>query len=468
MRCHTGPGKVKVLTPAVANGASALSAVLYNFDIDDATVKPEHQRWLDSQVVPRLKADARAAVALRGSSSRSGDAAYDRVLSKRRVDAVRGYLVAAGVQAVQISTTFTGNDLSTSLNIEDAADRAVFVLLSAAPSRRPTFERALPGRRYDGFEKPVRRLTGSPGLAFGIPVRGNVTAADAPNAPRIEASQIVPLDPVPFATVRVLNASRMRITSLDPAVARVFNSANNTNEVFLPSDDVMVPIQGLTRGNATIVVRPLAGPPVASLEVTTLPQRVLKARFHFVEPRLPGSPTQPPVLIGTERKDGDELKLLDGVNKIYGPQANIKFEALLPSRHHTIPDLTKAGFVRVSADNTSQTADEQRVLSTADRTVRLNIWLVSDLVEEPSKQWVSGKALFFSADGVFFRNAIVGDDFRGNPTEDAGLLAHELGHTLGEREGIAGTVMEGGGVHTQFIPRDMALRMHANLNRLPP
>jgi hypothetical protein len=467
MRCHTGPGKVKVLTPAAANAAAALSAVLYNFDIDDATVKPEHQRWLDAQVVPRLKANARAAVALRGSSSRSGDAAYDRVLSKRRVDAVRAYLVAAGVQALQISTTFTGNDLSTSPNIEDAADRAVFVCLSVAPSRMPTFEHPLPRRRYDGFEKPVRRLTGSPGLAFRIPVRGNVTAADAPDVPRIEASQIVPLDPVPFASVRVLNARGMHITSLEPAVARV-GSADKTNDAFLISDDETVLVRGLTRGNATLVVRPLQGLPVASLEVTTLPQRILKARFHFVEPRFPGSPTQPPVLIGTERKDGDELKLLDGVNKIYGPQTNIKFEALLPSLRHTIPGLTTAGFVRVSEDNTSQTPDEQRVLSTADKTARLNIWLVSDLAEDPGTQRVSGKALFFSANGVFFRNAIVGDDFRGNPTEDAGLLSHELGHTLGEREGTAGTVMQGAGVFTQFIPRDMALRMHANLGRLPP
>jgi outer membrane protein OmpA-like peptidoglycan-associated protein len=466
MRCHTGPGKVKVLTPAAANGASALSAVLYNFDIDDATVKPEHQRWLDSQVVPRLKADARAAVALRGSSSRSGDAAYDRVLSKRRVDAVRTYLVGAGVHAVQISTTFTGKDLSTSPNVEDAADRAVFVLLSAAPSKTPTFEHALPRRRYDGFEKPVRRVTGSPGVAFGIPVRGNVTAADAPDVPRIEASQIVPLGPVPFAKVRVLNARGMHITSLEPAVARV-SPADKTNDAFLGSNDETVLVQGLTRGNATLVVIPLgSGPRVASLEVTTLPQRVVKARFHFVEPRKLGSATEKPVLIGTRRTDGDELKLLDGVNKVYGPQTNIRFEPVLPRLRHVIPGLETAGSVKVSADNLSQAEDEKRVLSTADRTVRLNIWLVGGI--DGGNQWTAGKAIIDSANHVFFRNAIVGDDFADDPTQDVGLLAHELGHTLGEREGTAGTVMVSGGVQTQFIPRDMALRMHAHLDRMPP
>ena len=51
MRVATGPGKVTVLTqPASASGAG-LAASLHDFDVDDATVKAEHRRFLDANMV---------------------------------------------------------------------------------------------------------------------------------------------------------------------------------------------------------------------------------------------------------------------------------------------------------------------------------------------------------------------------------------------------------------------------------
>jgi hypothetical protein len=449
-----------------------LSASLYNFDIDDATVKPEHRRWLDTQVIPRLKAEAGATVALRGSASRSGGAAYDRALSARRVDAVRDYLLSQGVQQTQVTTTFTGNDLSTSRNLEDEADRAVFVFLSASLSKSPTFDHAFPGRRYDGFEKPVHRTWISSRQTFGGSLQAKTPPADTADAPSIEpvASQIVPLLPgAGFAMVRVRKAGGMIVESQKPGVARIFGGTSRpTNQMILFRDDELVRIDGISRGDARIAVGPLSGPPVASLEVTTLPARVLKVFFHFVEPRVMPGPNRPPILIGTERKDGDEVSLLAGVNKIYLPQTNIKLELADPGRsRHTVPGLTTGGFVQVNPSG-EQTPDEKRVLATRNQTVKLNVWLVGDLVDVSGKTpWIAGLAKMDSLNGVFFRNVILADDFIGEDPQDASVLAHELAHTLGEPDGIAGTLMAGAGLQTQLIPRDMALRMHRSLDQHP-
>src|SRR5689334_20333241 len=48
MRHPTGPGKIEVSPTNVTPGVPlVLSARLFNFDIDDATVKQEHRDWLD-------------------------------------------------------------------------------------------------------------------------------------------------------------------------------------------------------------------------------------------------------------------------------------------------------------------------------------------------------------------------------------------------------------------------------------
>jgi len=164
MRVKTGPGKVKTFPPSASALDAILAASLFNFDVDDATVKIEHRNLLDAKVVPPLKNNPQARVSLNGTTSRCGSAQHDRDLSAQRVNAVRDHLLSQGVNLAQISTTFTGKDLSTSVSNEDEAERAVFVLLTAQAQAGPArFTQANPADPLDGFHD------GRPG--FDRPVR---------------------------------------------------------------------------------------------------------------------------------------------------------------------------------------------------------------------------------------------------------------------------------------------------------
>ena len=84
MKKATGPAKIEILQ---ATSEAAIGALLFNFDFDDAEVKPEHQAWLNEHAVPSLKATNQH-VFMRGIASQKGDRQYNLDLSRRRVEAV--------------------------------------------------------------------------------------------------------------------------------------------------------------------------------------------------------------------------------------------------------------------------------------------------------------------------------------------------------------------------------------------
>jgi hypothetical protein len=114
MKKAAGPGKVETSPTPPGAPVAGVAALLFNFDFDDAAVKPEHQAFLSEQLVPRLIAAPGLRVFLRGTASRVGNADYNLQLSRRRVEAVRTFLTGKGVGAGQIVAGFTGENLSTS------------------------------------------------------------------------------------------------------------------------------------------------------------------------------------------------------------------------------------------------------------------------------------------------------------------------------------------------------------------
>src|ERR1700737_2981138 len=94
----TGPGKVIPNSDVPAGG---VRAVLANYDIDVDVPKREHITFLDMRVLPILLGRS-ARVFLQGSASKTGTAAHNLDLSRRRANKVGTYLQSRSVEASRI------------------------------------------------------------------------------------------------------------------------------------------------------------------------------------------------------------------------------------------------------------------------------------------------------------------------------------------------------------------------------
>ena len=82
----SGPGRIHIFEQR----ADMARSRLWNFDIDSARLKPEHERWLLQNGVPLLVRGG--SLRIIGLTSRSGSANHNHHLSKRRQDAVIEFL----------------------------------------------------------------------------------------------------------------------------------------------------------------------------------------------------------------------------------------------------------------------------------------------------------------------------------------------------------------------------------------
>jgi OOP family OmpA-OmpF porin len=78
-----------------------------NFDLNKATIRPEARPILDN-VVAILKRNTGLKVLLEGHTDSTGSLAYNKGLSERRANAVKDYLVAAGIDPSRLSTVGLG------------------------------------------------------------------------------------------------------------------------------------------------------------------------------------------------------------------------------------------------------------------------------------------------------------------------------------------------------------------------
>jgi hypothetical protein len=126
----TGPGKI---SSRVSTSPSIVCTYdLFNFNIDGNQLKPEHTKFLDEHLVPRLKSEEVHAK-LTGTTSKSGEAEYNRQLSLSRVLRVKEYLRSRGIPESKIpgpDIRAAGEDLSKSTSNEDEVDRAVQIIIA--------------------------------------------------------------------------------------------------------------------------------------------------------------------------------------------------------------------------------------------------------------------------------------------------------------------------------------------------
>jgi OOP family OmpA-OmpF porin len=88
--------------PALQTGEKLLTLHGPNFDFDKATLTPEARRLLDDVAV-KLKANPGAKVGIEGHTDAMGSEPYNERLSLARANAVREYLISAGVPGSQIA-----------------------------------------------------------------------------------------------------------------------------------------------------------------------------------------------------------------------------------------------------------------------------------------------------------------------------------------------------------------------------
>ena len=109
-RVAVAPAPVVVAKPMPAPVAAPIkvsfSADAF-FAFDKAVLQPAGKQSLD-ELVAKLKKVAVAHIAITGHTDAVGTTKYNQKLSERRADAVKGYLVAHGLNAATISTVGKG------------------------------------------------------------------------------------------------------------------------------------------------------------------------------------------------------------------------------------------------------------------------------------------------------------------------------------------------------------------------
>lgn len=113
----SGPGQVRVLE----RYTDALEALIFNFDIDQFTLKSEHEQWFKDNVVSYLQRGGSITVV--GLASRTGTAAHNMALSQRRLTAIINFLRKQSPNNFQVAVALAvGEGLAASAGARDGTE----------------------------------------------------------------------------------------------------------------------------------------------------------------------------------------------------------------------------------------------------------------------------------------------------------------------------------------------------------
>jgi len=387
----TGPGKIESLAsnaaPVPAPGARAgLAARLFNFDIDDARLKPEHQNWLRSNVVAAFQRSPGSGLFLQGSASRSGANGYNLELSRRRVEAVSRFLADQGVPAGQILTSFTGEELSSSRSSEDERDRAVTAVLLSTPATPVRFR---PHAPRDGFEESPDRSRQLDRLTIGV---GETKDVDIDNG----------------GAVGVL-------TTGNPAIASV-----RPNSLPIQSS---VTVLGTGGGSTLIEARDPSGAILlARLLVVVKPPVRHAIAIHVVRDNAGHS---------SQRGTSSIQQIVTEMNDIYRRQANV---SLVWDGSVNLVTVERDLGDKVESVQDNPSEEWLAITSLGAPGARCRVFFVHDFdFSDTAKEELGG------VDRIPGQDAMIGDD---TPQRlETKAVAHEVGHLLGLRHAAPDQLM---------------------------
>ena len=387
----TGPGKIESLAsnaaPVPRPGARAdLAARLFNFDIDDARLKAEHQEWLRSNVVAAFRRFPGSGLFLQGSASRSGANAHNLDLSRRRVEAVRRFVADQGVPAGQILTSFTGEELSSFRSSEDERDRAVTAVLLSTPATPVRFRPHAPREGFEESPDPARQLDR---LTIGV---GESKEVDIDNG----------------IAVGVL-------TTGNPAIASV-----RPNSLPIQSS---VTVLGTGGGSTLIEARDPSGAVLlARLLVVVKPAVRHAIAIHVVRDNAGHS---------SQRGTSSIQLIVTEMNDVYRRQANV---SLVWDGSVNLVTVARDLGDKIESAEGNPSDEWLAVTSLGAQGARCRVFFVHDFdFTNTAKEELGG------VDGIPGRDAMIGDD---TPQRlETKAVAHEVGHLLGLRHAAPDQLM---------------------------
>jgi outer membrane protein OmpA-like peptidoglycan-associated protein len=125
------PAAAQAKTTAVAQAPARLSEYNVYFAFDSSAITAEGAQVIE-QAIAAAKAGKPGTINCTGHSDRAGSEAYNLALSKRRAQAVKDRLVAAGIPASQISVVGRGErdlPVPTKDGVKEAKNRVVQIVL---------------------------------------------------------------------------------------------------------------------------------------------------------------------------------------------------------------------------------------------------------------------------------------------------------------------------------------------------
>jgi hypothetical protein len=419
MKKATGPAKVEASVTPQGSPVSGVVALLFNFDFDDAAVKPDHQNWLSENLVPPLKADPGRRVFLRGMSSKAGNADYNLQLSRRRVEAVRTFLISQGARPAQIVTSFTGENLSTSKFADDERDRAIEAIFEASTGAT-RFERMIPVEALDGFHRKEQEMVvGNPDIKLVrlLGARGSLVESLHPDVVRVTAAFQPAMFPVVATSDNMVLQLHPTSTGIGAVVARLPGMASAAaSRLTLASNlflNVPPPPPTVPQTPPTLSA--------SRLNILTLLPRLVTLSFHYVKKAPPNADgvvtARAPSLVFEE-------ELVAEMNRIYNEQTKIRF---IRASQRVVTTIF-AGPVTVGSHSV---LGGSNLTQNLDTSTRLRILFVEKIAPD------QGREIFASSEGFPGRNILCRDALKpGGPIVDAKetvgkVLAHECGHSFG-------------------------------------
>jgi outer membrane protein OmpA-like peptidoglycan-associated protein len=107
------------------------------FDYDSAELTPELRERLDNEILPKVVGMPNVRFIVSGHSDRLGTIDYNRELSEKRAEAVRGYLMQRGVDAEKIEVFGYGQTLPVK---SCPQEKGTTLIQCLAPNRRVVVE----------------------------------------------------------------------------------------------------------------------------------------------------------------------------------------------------------------------------------------------------------------------------------------------------------------------------------------